>query len=167
MIAGIITVSDRCSRGEREDLSGKVLRDLIEENLSPTEVHYRLVPDELEAVRNALIELSDSCGCDLVLTTGGTGFSHRDVTPEATLEVLHKRAPGIPEVLRSLSSKKTPYAMLSRSEAGIRNHTLIVNFPGSPKGVSECFEILLPVLHHAMEILSGRSTDCGRHNDHS
>ena len=157
---GILTVSDRCSRGEAEDRSGPA----IEEIVSPLgEVAAcRVVPDEKEQIGAALVEFADELGCDFVFTTGGTGFAPRDVTPEATKAVIEKDVPGIPEAIRAESLKITPKAMLSRAAAGIRGKTLIVNLPGSPKAVRESLGVVLPVLAHAKETLSGETISCGK-----
>ncbi len=149
---GIITVSDRSSRGEREDLSGPALANKVTsagfEIISTT-----IIPDEFDQIKSCLINWCDSGKFDLILTTGGTGFAPRDVTPEATLAVLEKNAPGIAEAMRAQSLKITPHAMLSRQQAGIRKKTLIINLPGSPKGALENLEVILPVLPHAIELL--------------
>ena len=157
---GILTVSDRCSRGETEDKSGPAMREI----LSPLgEISaYAVVPDEQAQIGAALIKMCDETGCDFVFTTGGTGFAPRDVTPEATKAVIEKEAPGIPEAIRAESLKITPKAMLSRAAAGIRGKTLIVNLPGSPKAVRESLAVVLPVLEHAKETLSGVTLSCGR-----
>ena len=155
---GIITVSDKGSRGEREDKSGAV----IMERLKPLAdvVDYRIVPDEMEDIEKAIKEMADEMKVDLILTTGGTGFSSRDITPEVTLSLCDKAVPGIPEAMRAASYKITPKAMLSRATAGIRKQTLIINLPGSPKAVSECLDVVLPVLNHGLEILTGKGSEC-------
>lgn len=149
---GILTSSDACSRGERADASGDAIRDA----LTPEQyrvVHRDLVPDDADQIEQRLRAwLSD---CDLILTTGGTGFSPRDVTPEATLRVVERLVPGIPEALRADGLAKTRMAMLSRGVAGIAGQTLIVNLPGSPRAVREGMTVLLPVLEHAIGILKG------------
>jgi len=157
---GIITASDKGARGEREDKSGEI----IKEKLLPLAdlVAYRIVPDEKEELKNALVELTDESKVDLILTTGGTGFSPRDVTPEATLEIVDRLVPGIPEAMRWRSYQITPKAMLSRGTAGIRKNTLIINLPGSPKAVEECLDVILPVLEHGLEILKGTGGECAR-----
>ncbi|MFN7035406.1 MAG: molybdopterin adenylyltransferase [Bellilinea sp.] len=149
---GIITISDRSSRGEREDLSGPALVNKVT-NVGFQVVSTVIIPDELDQIKSCLIEWCDSENFDLILTTGGTGFAPRDVTPEATLAVLEKTAPGITEAMRAHSLKITPHAMLSRQQAGIRKKTLIINLPGSPKGAVENLEVVLPVLPHAIELL--------------
>jgi molybdenum cofactor synthesis domain-containing protein len=160
MRAAIVTASDRGARGEREDASGKVLQDMLETN-GVVVAHYRIVPDEIEALAHTLVAMADK-GMDLIFTTGGTGLGPRDVTPDATLKVIHRRVPGIPEAIRAESLKKTNRAMLSRAEAGVRGKTLIINLPGSPKAVQECLEVVLPILPHAVEVLRGAQLDCAR-----
>lgn len=157
---GIITVSDKGSRGERTDASGPVIEEMLKQIGGRTE-KYIIVPDEKQEIMAAITDMSDRLGLDLVLTTGGTGFSERDVTPEATLEVIERHVPGIPEAMRARSLVITPKAMLSRAQAGIRKRTLIVNLPGSPKGVRENLEVILPALQHGIEILTGRASECG------
>lgn len=156
---GIVCVSDRCSAGLCEDQSGKVMAELLEP-LSDETV-YRLVPDERARIEAVLRVLADEEKADVVFTTGGTGFAPRDVTPEATMAVLDREAPGISEAIRQRSLAVTPNAMLSRAVSGIRGKTLIVNLPGSPKAVRESLEIVLPVLPHAVETLSGNTQSCG------
>ena len=156
---GIISISDRCFAGEREDRSGPAISECVRA-LSDSE-EYRLVPDEKEMISAALIELADEKSCDVIFTTGGTGFAPRDVTPEATKAVIEKEVPGISEAIRAESLKITNRAMLSRAVSGIRGKTLIINLPGSPKAVRESMEIVLPVLPHAVETLSGSVQSCG------
>lgn len=156
--AGIVTVSDRCSRGEAEDLSGPVLRTLLQEE-GYEDIVYYLIPDEKELISEVLIRLSDEEHCALILTTGGTGFAPRDVTPEATEAVIERCAPGIAEAIRAESLKITPHAMLSRAIAGIRGSSLIINFPGSPKACREAFEVVRGALGHALGLLSGQKMD--------
>ena len=149
---GILTLSDRSSRGERADASGPALADLIRaQNWSVTE--QAILPDEESAIRAALTEWADSSRFDVILTTGGTGFALRDVTPEATRAVIQRDAPGLAETMRAESLKKTPHAMLSRAVAGIRGRTLIVNLPGSPKGAMENLQTIMPVIPHAVQLL--------------
>ncbi len=156
---GIVCVSDRCYRGVCEDQSGKLMESLV----SPLseETLYLLVPDEKEMIQKALIRLADQDNVDVILTTGGTGFAPRDVTPEATGAVIEREAPGISEAIRLKSLAVTPNAMLSRAVSGIRGKTLIINLPGSPKAVRESLEVVLPVLPHAVETLSGNTMHCG------
>lgn len=155
----MLTASDRSYKGEREDLSGKVLCGLIKEN-SATVIGYKVLPDDKKMIANYLIYLSDNIQTDLILTTGGTGVAPRDVTPEATLAVIERLVPGIPETLRAKSLRISPNAMISRAVAGVRGRTLIINMPGSPKAVKECFEIVWEVIPHAMELISGKQTTC-------
>lgn len=158
--AAIITASDKGSRGEREDTSGDKAQEMLEE-AGYTVVERCIVPDEQKQLEAKMKELADK-GVALVVTTGGTGFSERDVTPEATIAVCDRLAPGIPEAMRALSLKITPRAMLSRAAAGICKRTLIVNLPGSKKAVAECLEFILPSLEHGIEILRGDTGECGR-----
>ena len=149
---GVITVSDRSSRGEREDSSGPALTRLIQaEGWSIAK--QEIIPDDESAIRETLIEWADSNDLDVILTTGGTGFSPRDVTPEATRAIIDREAPGLAEAMRAESLKITPHAMLSRIVTGIRKKTLIVNLPGSPKGAVENLQVILPVLPHAIQLL--------------
>jgi molybdopterin adenylyltransferase len=149
---GILTLSDRSSRGERADSSGPALVDLIQaEDWSV--VKQALLPDEESAIREVLISWVDSGEIDVILTTGGTGFSPRDVTPEATRAVVEREAPGLAEAMRAASLKVTPHAMLSRIVTGIRRKTLIINLPGSPTGAVENLQVVVPVLRHAVQLL--------------
>ena len=152
---GILTVSDLGSRGEREDTSGRALGERIEEMGWVVEC-YEIVPDERGVISEMLRKWADDAGLQLILTTGGTGFADRDVTPEATLEVLDKQAPGIPETMRAVGLKKTPMAILSRGVAGIRGRTLILNLPGSMKGAVESLEAVREALPHAIDVILGR-----------
>ncbi|HEX3271611.1 MAG TPA: MogA/MoaB family molybdenum cofactor biosynthesis protein [Ktedonobacterales bacterium] len=157
---GILTISTKGAAGEREDASGEVIRELVTAPpLSATVTERALVADERAAIEDALRRWADESHLDLILTTGGTGLSPTDVTPEATLAVLDRQAPGIVEAMRRETLAKTPMAMLSRAVAGTRGATLIINLPGSPKGVRECLEVVLPVLPHAIELVSGRRTE--------
>lgn len=158
---GILTASDRCAAGDGEDLSAGTIREMVARQSWEVAV-YRIVSDDREAIVQALIEMADRERIDLIFTTGGTGFSPRDNTPEATKSVIDREVPGIPEVMRMVSLKKTPRAMLSRAVAGIRNKTLIINLPGSRKAVRECLEAIIDTLPHGLGILSGRESDCGR-----
>lgn len=149
---GILTLSDRSSRGERADSSGPALARLIlAENWSVTK--QALLPDNESEIRNLLIQWSDSGEVDIILTTGGTGFSPRDVTPEATRAVIEREAPGLAEAMRAASLKITPHAMLSRIVTGVRKRTLIINLPGSPKGAVENLQVVLPVIPHAVQLM--------------
>ena len=159
MRAAIITLSDAGSVGRREDKSGPVIRELLEA-AGYEIVHTALLPDGVEPLAGELRRLCDEDAADLILTTGGTGFSPRDLTPEATRSVVERPAPGIAEAMRWQSLQITPRAMLSRAEAGIRKGTLIVNLPGSPKAVRECLEFILPALAHGLEILKGTAGNC-------
>jgi len=157
---GIITASDKGSRGEREDLSGKAIAEILAE-LGEVK-QYVIVPDEREVLSQAMINMTDNMKVDIILTTGGTGLGPRDVTPEATLAVIDRLVPGIPEVMRATSLEKTSRAMLSRAVAGLRGRTLIINLPGSPKGVRECLEAILPALDHGLAIMKGEAGECAR-----
>lgn len=159
MRAAIITLSDAGYAGRREDKSGPVIRALLEE-AGYMVVHTALLPDGVEPLAGELKRLCDGDIADLVLTTGGTGFSPRDLTPEATRAVTERPAPGIAEAMRWNSLRITPRAMLSRGEAGIRKGALIVNLPGSPKAARECLEFILPALGHGLEILKGSAGNC-------
>jgi molybdenum cofactor synthesis domain-containing protein len=156
---GILTISDKGSRGEREDLSGLEIRKLLD--TLPAEVlHYEIIPDEADIIADRLVHLTDSMRLDLILTTGGTGVSPRDVTPEATLQVIEKQIPGLAELMRLKSLEITPHAALSRAVAGIRGSSLIVNLPGSPKSVRENLSVILPTFRHAVEKIKGDPSDC-------
>jgi molybdenum cofactor synthesis domain-containing protein len=150
---GILTVSDRSSRGEREDASGPALKKIVEEQ-GWSVMQQSLLPDDEDAIRDLLIAWADTGDLDVVLTTGGTGFAPRDVTPEATRAVIQREAPGLAEAMRATSLKVTPHAMLSRIVTGIRKKTLIINLPGSPKGAVENLQVVIPVLPHAIQLLS-------------
>lgn len=155
IVAAVLTASD--SRKPANDISGDILAKLLTE--FGAEVAERtIVKDDPGSIRDTLVRLADDVGVDLILTTGGTGLSPRDNTPEATLAVIEREAPGIAEAIRAGSMKKTSTAMLSRAVAGIRGRTLVINFPGSPKAVAECFEIVRPVLGHAINLISGDSS---------
>jgi len=161
---GILTISDKGSRGEREDLSGKVIEEVFKK-INGEVKYYQIIPDEKDIIQEELIKAVDKLHLDLILTTGGTGLAKRDITPDATLEVIEKKVPGISEVIRSESFKKTNRAILSRGVAGIRKESLIINLPGSPKGVRESLEIILEALPHGIEILKGQATECGRNDE--
>ena len=166
---GILTASDRCSRQERKDESGLLLKSLIEERLGAEVVAYRVVPDDKITIQKVIVHMADLFFCDLVLTTGGTGLGLRDVTPEATKGVIEKEVPGISEAIRYESMKKTKFAMLSRAVSGVRGKTLIINLPGSPNAVQDAFEVLEDVLIHAMALIHGEVDDCSKalHSLHS
>ena len=158
---GIIVASDKGSKGQRLDESGRVIEEMV------TELGYEvakkiILPDEKDVLKSEMIYMSDELGVNLLLTTGGTGFSKRDCTPEATLEVVERLAPGIAEAMRYLSLQITPRAMLSRAVSGIRGDTVIVNLPGSPKAVRETLDFILPSLRHGIEILLGDAGECAR-----
>jgi len=153
----ILTLSDKGSKGEREDLAGPLIREMIT-GMGATVEYYEVIPDEKDLIKEKLMDYSKKV--DLVLTTGGTGLSPRDVTPEATLEVIDKEIPGIAETMRSAGLEKTKRAMLSRAVAGVRGNTLIINMPGSPKAVKEGLEAIMDVLPHAIEKIKGSSEDC-------
>lgn len=151
---GIITVSDGCSEGKREDKSGPLIRKMVK-NLGEV-IKYRIIPDEKALISQAIKEIVDELKADLVLTTGGTGLSLRDVTPEVTREVVEKEIPGFGELMRQKSFKITPMAILSRATAGTRGESLIINLPGSPKAVKECLEIILSLIPHALDMIKGK-----------
>ena len=156
---GILTLSDKGSRGEREDLSGRAIRELLDPASYRVDL-YAVIPDEREQIVETLVEWVDDRGLDLVLTTGGTGLSPRDVTPEATERVIERAIPGMAEAMRWASLQKTPHAMLSRAVVGVRGRCLVANLPGSPRGVRENLQVLLPALPHALEKLQGDPSEC-------
>ena len=159
--AAIITASDSGYRGEREDLSGPAIKEILErEGYEP--ISMDILPDDQVMLAGKMQEIADSEKAELILTTGGTGFSERDVIPEATEEVIERKVPGIPEAIRAYSMTITKRAMLSRATAGIRGKTLIINLPGSPKAVRESLEYIIDALAHGLEILSGEARDCAR-----
>jgi molybdenum cofactor synthesis domain-containing protein len=157
--AAVLTVSDKGSRGERVDLSGKAVVELLSRHGFRV-LSREVVPDEREEIKKALLRFCDELRADLVVTTGGTGMSPRDVTPEATREVLEREAPGFVEAMRASSLRKTPHAMISRAVSGIRGATLIINLPGSPRGAVENLEVILPALPHGLDKLAGDRGEC-------
>lgn len=161
IIAAVLTMSDRSSRGERADRSGPVIEELLQ-SINAKIAESRIIPDDHGAISQNLIEFSDEVKVDLIVTTGGTGLGSRDVTPEATLEVIEKRVPGFEEAMRAESIRVTPHGMLSRAVAGVRGQTLIINLPGSPKAVRETLSVVLPALPHAVELLRGSVDSCGK-----
>lgn len=155
----VLTMSDKGSKGERNDESGEVIKKMVKD--IPAEViYYEIIPDEIDIIKDRLISISDSEKADIILTTGGTGVSPRDVTPDATLQVIEREIPGMAEAMRMESLKKTPRAMISRAVAGMRKRTLIINLPGSPRGVKENLEVILPALSHAVEKIKGDTSEC-------
>jgi molybdopterin adenylyltransferase len=150
----ILTVSDSCAHGKREDVSGQTIKEILPKDKFEIN-EMKITSDDYKSIADELRYFSDEAGIDLVLTTGGTGLGPRDVTPEATASVCERTVPGLGEILRIEGFKRSPYAILSRSIAGIRNNTLIVNLPGSPKAVRECLEIILDILPHAVDMMRG------------
>ena len=160
---GILTVSDRGYRGEYEDKSGPLIRQIVTDRLSAVVELEAIVPDSLPVIQGTLVVWCDEVGLDLILTTGGTGFAPRDVTPEATRTVIQRETPGLVEAMRAASLQVTPHAMLSRAVAGIRGRTLIVNLPGSPRAVRENLEVILPALPHGIRLLKEMEGEDRRH----
>ena len=160
--AAVITLSDKGSQGQRKDSSGPALKEILEQD-GWTVTHYNILPDDFESIKAELIHCSDELGVCLVCTTGGTGFSPRDITPEATKAVIERECPGIPEAMRAESMRITPRGCLSREAAGIRGGTLIINCPGSEKATRECIAAVLPALKHGVEMLRGWSGECASH----
>lgn len=158
ILTAILTISDRSYYGEREDSSGPIICDMLKE-INSEVIFSQIIPDERDIITQKLIELSDNLRADFIVTTGGTGLGPRDVTPEATLDVIDKRVPGLEEAMRAESTKITPHGMLSRAVAGVRGKTLIVNLPGSPKAVKENLSVILSAIPHAIEILKGKKAD--------
>lgn len=156
---GILTCSDKGAAGEREDTSSQAARELLPPDCFQV-VRYAMVPDERETIVATLVAWCDEEQLDLILTTGGTGVTPRDVTPEATLAVIERQVPGMAEAMRAASLRQTPHAMLSRAVVGIRGRTLIINLPGSPKAVRENLAVVLPALPHALEKIQGSPADC-------
>jgi len=156
--AAVITVSDKGAAGLREDLSGPLLKEMLRQMGAET-LHYAIIPDEEEQIRRLLLQLADQGGVELIITTGGTGPAPRDVTPEATLQVIEREMPGLAEILRIEGYRKTPLAVISRGVAGIRGQTLIINLPGNPRAVREGMEVLAPILPHALQMLRGENLE--------
>lgn len=159
---GVVTASDKGAIGERKDTSGPLIAEMLKE-IGGILKKYVIVPDERSKIADTLKIMCDKEKLDVIFTTGGTGFSSRDLTPEATLDVIDKLTPGISEAIRMKSLSITPKAMLSRAVSGIRNETLIINLPGSPKGVQESLEVIIPALSHGIGILKGIEGECGNH----
>jgi molybdopterin adenylyltransferase len=158
---GILTVSDRASQGVYEDISGKAIRDTLEEYLiSDWDAVYRIVPDERKVIEQNLIDMTDDEDCCLVVTTGGTGPAKRDVTPEATASVCDKMMPGFGELMRQESLKYVPTAILSRQTAGIRNNSLIINLPGKPRAIRQCLDAVFPAVPYCIELIEGPYLEC-------
>ncbi|OPX19558.1 MAG: molybdenum cofactor biosynthesis protein [Desulfobacca sp. 4484_104] len=157
---GILTVSDKGARGQRQDLSAAEIEKQLPSSLYRVAA-YAVVPDEQEAIIARLVEWSDQQHLDLILTTGGTGVSPRDLTPEATQAVIERPVPGLAEAMRAASLASTPHAMLSRAQAGLRGSTLIINLPGSPRAARENLGVVLPALPHALEKIQGSTAECG------
>jgi len=155
---GILTISDKGSKGQRQDKSGEEIRDIVS-RIESAVVKYEIVPDEKDIIADKLADWADSGAVDVILTTGGTGLSRRDVTPEATLSVIDRSVPGFAEAMRAKSLEKTPMVVLSRAVSGLRGQCLIINMPGSPKAVRECLEVVLPAIPHAVEIIKGVVTE--------
>lgn len=155
----VLTLSDKGSKGERRDESGPLIREMLSD-IKAEITHYDILPDEKEVIKEKLIEYSSKV--DLILTTGGTGLSPRDITPEATLEILDRQVPGIAEAMRSEGLKLTKRAMLSRAAAGVKGKSLIVNLPGSPKAVKESLSIIIDVIPHAIQKIKGDASECAR-----
>jgi molybdopterin adenylyltransferase len=154
----VLTISDKGSKGQREDISGPVIQESVK-RMGGKVVKTDIVPDEKDVIAAKLSEWADSGKIDVILTTGGTGLSKRDVTPEATLSIIDREIPGIAEAMRAESLKKTPMAMLSRAIAGQRGNTVIVNMPGSPKACKECMDVIIQAIPHAIEIINGVVTE--------
>jgi len=161
--AAVVTVSDKGAAGEREDLSGAVVRDILE-GAGIEVVRREIVPDEANVLSELLVALCDQ-GIDLIVTTGGTGVSPRDVTPEATLGVIEKEIPGMAEAMRAEGLKVTPHAMISRAVCGLRGGALILNLPGSPNGARENLEVVMPAVPHTLEVAGGRVSECAQPPD--
>ena len=160
---GIIIISDKGAQGDRIDKSGPAIRQALKNNIFVVE-GYQIVPDEKKSIQKALLQFTDDQKYDLIITSGGTGISPRDVTPEATIEVVDRLLPGFAEAMRMHSLIITPHAIISRAICGTRQGSLIINLPGSPKGAKECLEVVLPAIPHAIAKLKGDPSDCGDHH---
>lgn len=159
-IIGVVTISDRASKGIYEDISGKAIIDYLKDVIiTPFEIEYRVIPDERDLIEKTLIELADEKGCSLILTTGGTGPAPRDVTPEATQNVCEKMLPGFGELMRQVSLKQVPTAILSRQTAGIRGSCLIVNLPGKPQSIKVCLDAVMPAIPYCIDLIGGAYID--------
>ena len=158
---GILTASDSGARGEREDLAGPAIAEVLERAGWAVD-HYVIVADEPDVIARELRDMADFRGLDVVFTTGGTGLSPRDHTPEATYAVIEREVPGIAEAMRREGMKHTPHAMLSRQVAGVRGRCLIINLPGSPRAVRECLDVVMPAIPHAVEVLRGEARECAQ-----
>jgi len=158
--AGILTISDKGSREERQDKSGQAIHEILS-RMDVRIVNYDIIPDDKELIVEKLVKWADEGDLDVVVTTGGTGLTSRDVTPEATLAVVDRIVPGFAEAMRAESLKKTPMAMLSRAVVGTRGQCLIINLPGSPNAVRECLQVIVPVLPHAVETIKDQAGECG------
>jgi molybdopterin adenylyltransferase len=156
----IVTISDKGSKGQREDRSGPAIKNMLDTSYEVTEMV--IVPDEIAEISRAIVRLVDEKENDLVITTGGTGLSKRDVTPEATKRVIEKELPGFGEIMRMESYKITPFAVISRAISGIRKESLVINLPGSPNAATECLSFVLKAIPHALSKLKGDTSDCGR-----
>jgi len=157
---GVLTISDRASKGIYEDISGKAIIDYLNDVLvTPFEVDYMVIPDELELIKETLIDMIDNKGCSLILTTGGTGPAKRDVTPEATEAVCEKMMPGFGELMRQVSLSQVPTAILSRQTAGIRKNCLIVNLPGKPQSIKLCLDAVMPAIPYCIDLIEGAYID--------
>ncbi|MBM2831336.1 MAG: putative molybdenum cofactor biosynthesis protein [Dehalococcoidia bacterium] len=161
---GVLTLSDKGSKGERVDESGKLIADMLS-SIGARVLKREVMPDERDLIAGKLREWADSGDVDIIVTTGGTGLSPRDVTPEATLSVIDRQVPGLVEMMRAEGVKKTPMAMLSRAVSGLRGRCLIINLPGNPKAVREDLEVITPVLYHAVEIMRGEAGECASRTD--